>query len=90
MKSVPKANRAHFCPKCTAIALGSVWAATILLTGWISMSGWGSNFVGVLSSIYTGYSPSFVGGIIGGIWGFAFGGLIGFSFAAVHNRMACR
>jgi len=91
MKSVPKPSRTYFCPKSTGIALGTVWSIIILLTGWVSgltsMSDWGNNFVRVLSSIYTGYDATFVGGILGGIWGFAFGGLLGVSFALVYNRI---
>ena len=90
MKSVPKSNRPYFCPKYTGLAFGIVWGIAILLTGWISMTGWGYNFVDVMSSIYTGYRSSFVGGIVGGIWGFFFGTLIGVFFALVHNRIASR
>jgi len=90
MKSVPKSSRPRFCPKCTGLAFGIVWGIAILLTGWISMTGWGYNFVDVMSSIYTGYGSSFVGGIVGGIWGFFFGGLIGVFFAIVNNRIASR
>ena len=94
MKNVPKLSRSHFCPKSTGIALGTVWSIVILLTGWVagltSTSGWGNNFVGVLSSIYMGYDATFVGGILGGIWGFAFGGLIGVAFALVYNRITHR
>jgi len=87
MKSVPKTSRPRFCPKCTGLGFGITWGIAILLTGWISMTGWGYHFVDVMSSIYTGYGPSFVGGIVGGIWGFFFGCLIGCGFAIVHNRL---
>jgi len=41
-----------------------------------------------LSSLYIGYAPSFVGGIIGGIWGF-FDGLIGGAILALlYNAFA--
>ncbi len=91
MKNVPKKSHHHFCPRSTAVALGSVWSLIILLTGWVagltSMSEWGNRFVSVLSSIYMGYDATFVGGIIGGIWGFGFGSLLGLFFALLYNRI---
>ncbi len=90
MKSIPKSNLHRYCPKTTAMAFGTVWGILILLTGWISMTGWGYQFVSILSSIYTGYNSSFVGGVIGGIWGFFYGAAIGFAFGLLYNRLLMR
>jgi len=69
MKNVPKSQKHRLSPKCLGLGIGIVWGLAVLITGWISMTGWGSDFVSILSSMYTGYESSFVGGIVGGIWG---------------------
>lgn len=90
MKNVPKTQKHRICPKCLALSVGIVWGLAILLTGWIAMTGWGSDFVSVISSMYTGYDSSFVGGIVGGIWGFFIGALLGWAIACVHNKIMSR
>jgi hypothetical protein len=44
--------------------------------------------VTVLSSLYIGYSPTFLGGIIGGIWAFVDGAIAGAIIAWVYNLVA--
>lgn len=90
MKNVTKAQAYRLCPKCFALAIGLVWGIAVLLTGWIAMSGWGSEFVEVMSSIYTGYKATFVGGIVGGIWAFFVGALLGWGISFVHNKLMDR
>lgn len=90
MKNVPKTQKHRLCPKCLALSIGTVWGIAVLLTGWISMTGWGYQFVDVLSSLYTGYGASFVGGIVGGIWAFFIGALLGWGVGVVHNKIMSR
>lgn len=90
MKNVPKAQKHRLCPKCLALSVGVVWGLAILITGWIAMTGWGYQFVSVMSSMYTGYDASFVGGIVGGIWGFFIGALLGWAIGSVHNKIMSR
>jgi hypothetical protein len=90
MKNVPKSQLHKLCPKCFALSIGIVWGVAVLLTGWIAMTGWAYNFVDVMSSIYTGYSASFVGGIVGGIWGFFDGAILGGAIAIIHNKLMSR
>lgn len=90
MKNVPKSQLHKHCPKCLALSVGIVWGLAVLLTGWIAMTGWGYQFVDVLSSLYTGYSATFVGGIVGGIWGFFVGAILGGAIAMVHNKLMNR
>ena len=54
------------------------------------MTGWGYQFVDVMSSVYTGYKASFVGGIVGGIWAFFVGALLGWGIAIMHNKVMSR
>jgi hypothetical protein len=71
-----------------AFAIGMTWGLGILLLGWISGGGWGARLVEVLSSLYVGYSSTFVGGLIGGLWAFADGFIAGLIVAGFYNRFA--
>jgi hypothetical protein len=73
--------------KGLAVALGVSWAALVLFVGWVSIFGWGTKFVEVLSSVYIGYASTFVGGIIGAIWSFVDGAIGGLIIALVYNAM---
>ncbi|MCB1118145.1 MAG: bacteriophage holin [Chlamydiia bacterium] len=77
-----KFNLWKFC-----LALGIVWGAASLLAGWCAALGWGELYVRVMSSIYIGYEPTFLGGIIGGIWGFFDGAIFGLAIAFVYNAL---
>lgn len=68
-------------------ALGGAiyWGLSMVCAGWTSIFGWGNAFVSTMSSIYIGYEPSFIGGIIGGIWGFADGFIAGGVLAFFYN-----
>jgi hypothetical protein len=71
-----------------AVALGVTWALGILLLGWAGGLGWGTELVNVMSSLYIGYGPSFVGGIIGGIWALVDGAIGGAVIALIYNAAA--
>ena len=68
-----------------AIAGGIYWGISMVFAGWTSTFGWGNAFVSTMNSIYIGYEPSFIGGIIGGIWGFADGFIAGALLAFFYN-----
>lgn len=53
--------------KALAFGLGVSWAVCMLFVGWVSIFGWGTKFIEVMSSVYTGFTPTFLGGIIGAI-----------------------
>lgn len=71
-----------------AVAVGVTWALGILLLGWTGSFGWGTGIVDVMSSLYIGYGPSFVGGIIGGIWALVDGAICGAVIALIYNAAA--
>ncbi|MFQ5656124.1 MAG: bacteriophage holin [Candidatus Methylomirabilales bacterium] len=73
--------------KALALALGVSWSFLILFTGWVSMFGWGTRFVEVMSSLYIGFAPTFFGGIIGAMWAFIDGAIGGAIVALVYNRV---
>jgi hypothetical protein len=75
--------------KALAIAVGVLWGAYMLCAGWCSwLFGWGTGFVATMSSLYIGFKPTFLGGIIGMIWGFADGVIAGAITAWIYNLVA--
>jgi len=56
-----------------------------LFLGWSGAFGWGRLLVSVISSIFYGFTPSFIGGILGAFWGFVMGGLTGMLLAYIYN-----
>ncbi len=73
--------------KGLAIGLGASWAICMLFAGWASIFGWCTEFVEVMSSIYVGLKPTFLGGIIGAVWGFIDGAIGGLIIAVVYNAV---
>jgi len=71
-----------------ALAAGLTWGFGVLLLGWVSGGGWGGRLVDVLSSVYVGYAPTFLGGLIGGAWAFVDGFVAGLVLAFFYNAFA--
>jgi hypothetical protein len=71
-----------------ATAFGLTWGLGMMILGWISGGGWGARIVEVLSSLYIGFASTFVGGILGGLWGFADGFLGGLVLTVLYNALA--
>ncbi|MCH9770444.1 MAG: bacteriophage holin [Gammaproteobacteria bacterium] len=67
-------------------ALGLIWALGMLVVGW---AGWqwqyGIPFVKLWSSVYVGFKPTLVGGLIGAAWGFVDFFVFGVLIAWVYN-----
>ncbi|NOY80584.1 MAG: membrane-associated protein [Kiritimatiellaeota bacterium] len=74
--------------KALAVGLGSSWALCMLFAGWGAMLGWGGKFVEVMASVYVGLTPTFLGGIVGAVWGFADGAVGGLVIGLVYNALA--
>ncbi len=73
------------------LAIGIAWALGVFLLGLAAgLFDWGVPVVDVLSSVYLGYSPSFVGSVIGAVWGFVDGFIGGAVIAWLYNRFASR
>ena len=71
-----------------ALSLGITWGVGLMLLGWIAAAGWGLKLVEVFSSLYHGYAPTLIGGIVGGIWGFADAFLAGLVMTTLYNALA--
>jgi hypothetical protein len=73
------------------LAIGIAWAFGVFLLGLMAgVFDWGVPVVAVLSSVYVGYSPSFVGSVTGAVWGFVDGFIGGVVIAWLYNRFASR
>ena len=70
------------------VALGVLWAAYVFLCGIAAQMGWGVALVDALSSLYIGYGPSFVGALIGAVWGLVDGYIAGVVIAWIYNKLA--
>ncbi len=73
--------------KGLAAGVGAAWAFCMLFAGWAAMFGWSAKFVAVMASVYIGFEPSFLGGIIGAAWGFVDGAIAGLIIAIVYNAV---
>ena len=76
--------------KALAIGVGVSWATCMLFAGWASMFGWGAKLVELMSSVYIGFAPTFLGGLIGAMWGFIDGAIGGAIVAFVYNMIVSR
>jgi hypothetical protein len=73
--------------KAFALACGITFAIYVVFIGWTAAIGWGTGIVNGLSSLYIGYAPSFLGGIIGGVYAFVDGAIGGAIFALLYNAL---
>lgn len=68
------------------VACGVVWALSLFITAILShLNGYGSGFISGLSSVYMGYAPTFMGAVMGAIWGFFDMLIAGIVLAVVYN-----
>jgi hypothetical protein len=74
--------------KAFTLACGATWGIFMVVIGWGGIIGWGTSIVDLLSSLYIGLAPTFLGGIIGGLWGFLDGAIGGLVFTLLYNAMA--
>lgn len=74
-------------PKAFALTCGVFWALTILFcTWWLLIFGFQGQLMQHLDHFYFGYSVTWLGGVVGGVWGFVDGCIGGFVFAWLYNR----
>jgi hypothetical protein len=77
--------------KALCLAGGVLWGFYMLFIGWFAwLLGWGTAFVVTMSSVYIGFTPTFLGGVIGAIWGFVDGAVAGAIIAWVYNLAATK
>lgn len=80
--------------KGLAISAGLLWGGAILFVGLINLaaSGYGANFLQMVSSVYPGFhfTRTFGDVLIGGVDGIADGAIAGLLFAWLYNILAVR
>ena len=75
--------------KAFGLAVGIVWGVGMFVLGIIAMAfGYGDRFVEILSSLYIGYKATFLGSIVGAVWGFIDAGIGGIIVAWLYNKFA--
>lgn len=68
------------------LALGLLWGVSVLLIGLSAMwYGWGAEMVKLIGAIYLGYQATWLGSLVGGLWGFLDAFLGGVIFAVLYN-----
>ncbi len=82
----------YLSPKALAIAVGVLWGAYVFLLGLVSTAFpnvkffWVSKeFLGILATLYPGYSATITGSFIGLFWGLICGAVGGAIIAWLHN-----
>ncbi len=87
-------GRCYYCsrlsPLSLAMAAGIVFGLGTMFLGWVAgVNGWGMAMVQLMSSVYTGFGPSWMGGVWGGIWSFVDGFISALVFAWLYNLCLC-
>jgi hypothetical protein len=73
------------------LALGVASAIFVFVLGIAAaFLGWGVELAQMLSSLYIGYGPTFVGTIAGAVWAFVDGFVGGILIAWLYNRFLLR
>ncbi len=68
------------------MALGVTWGLGMLLMGIVAwQTGWGLDFLNIMSSVYIGYAATLGGSIVGAIWGFFDALIAGIVIAFLYN-----
>ena len=77
---------ARFVPVKLGLALGLLWGISLLCLAWIgSCCPYGHAFVQLFGSVYIGYTPTLMGGLIGLVWGFIDFFIFGCLIAWLYN-----
>lgn len=83
-------NMRTLCPVSLGIALGIVKGLFLMLLAWAAwLWAYGDVLVQLLSNMYVGYAPTFVGGFIGGLWGLLVGFIFGLIIGLIYDCCVC-
>ena len=75
--------------KALGLSLGIVWGAAMFLLGlFVMWFNWGAGMVDAMASLYIGYKATFLGSLIGGVWGFIDAGIGGVVIAWLYNKLS--
>ncbi|MAF51341.1 MAG: hypothetical protein CMH64_04600 [Nanoarchaeota archaeon] len=71
--------------KALGLSLGITFGAGMLITGLISLTGYGVEIVNLIGTVYKGFKPSILGSLIGGVYGFIDGFIGGYLISWLYN-----
>ncbi|OGT37369.1 MAG: hypothetical protein A3F12_06315 [Gammaproteobacteria bacterium RIFCSPHIGHO2_12_FULL_38_14] len=78
------------CPFSLGIAVGVTSGLFMIAYAWIAATwGVGATVIQDFSSMYPGYTPTWMGGLMGGLWGLLEGFIFGFLIAIFYNFVMC-
>ncbi|HJO21065.1 MAG TPA: hypothetical protein QGF75_00160 [Candidatus Marinimicrobia bacterium] len=69
--------------KAAALSFGIFWGAMTMIFAWCGIT----EIVTFLQPYYLGIDTSFIGGLIGGFWGFFDGAICGFLVTWLYNKL---
>ncbi len=75
--------------KAFALSTGLVWGGGLFGLSLLNLvfPGYGSSIINGLGSVYIGYNPTLLGGVIGFIWGFVDMAICGYIIAWIYNKL---
>jgi hypothetical protein len=76
--------------KAFAVAAGILWGFLLLAFTLLEAARGVGHTLGALSALYPGYSVTYLGSVVGLVYGFVSGALIGAAFCWLYNRFAGR
>jgi hypothetical protein len=75
--------------KAFGLACGLCWGGAMFVLGVVDIfTTWGDGIGAIMSTAYIGYSPTIIGSLIGGLWGFCDGGIGGAVVAWLYNKLS--
>jgi hypothetical protein len=74
--------------KAFAVAAGILWGFLIFAFTLLEAARGVGHTLSVLSALYPGYSVTYLGSVVGLVYGFVSGALIGAAFCWLYNRFA--
>ena len=74
--------------KAFAVAAGILWGFLLFVLTLLEAARGVGHTMGVLSALYLGYSVTYLGSLVGLVYGFVSGALVGAAFCWLYNRFA--
>ena len=72
--------------KAFAVAAGILWGFLLFVLTLLEAARGVGHTMGVLSALYLGYSVTYLGSLVGLVYGFVSGALVGAAFCWLYNR----
>ena len=74
--------------KAFTVAAGILWGFLLFVLTLLEAARGVGHTMGVLSALYLGYSVTYLGSLVGLVYGFVSGALVGAAFCWLYNRFA--